>query len=52
MLCSASVNALQIVFTNSSYGSTAKWEACQIFKREEIVGEHLAVTSVTKWPLL
>jgi len=51
MLCSASVNALQIVFSNSSYGSTAKWETCQIFKRGETVGVHLAVTSVTKRPL-
>ena len=30
MLCSASVNALQILFCNSSYESTAKWETCQI----------------------
>jgi len=34
MLCSASVNALQIVFSNSSYESTAKWETCQIFKED------------------
>jgi hypothetical protein len=33
MLCSASVNALQIVFSKSSYESTAKWESCQILKR-------------------
>jgi len=31
-LFSASVNALQIVFSNSSYESSAQWETCQIFK--------------------
>ena len=44
---SASVSALQIVFSNSLYESTAKWEASQIFK-EDIVGAHLAGASVTK----
>ena len=28
VLCSASVSALQIVFSNSSYGNTAKWDTC------------------------
>jgi len=32
MLCSGSVSALQIVFSNSLCESTAKWEPCQIFK--------------------
>jgi len=51
MLCSASVSALQIVFSNSSYASTAKWETGQILN-EEIADEHLAGASVTKGPLL
>ena len=37
MLCSASVNALQIVFIKSSYESTAKWETCQIFKEDRLL---------------
>jgi hypothetical protein len=37
MLCSASVIALQIVFSNSSYERTAKWETCQIFKEERLL---------------
>jgi hypothetical protein len=37
MLCSASVNALQTVFSNSSYESTAKWETCQIFKEDGLL---------------
>ena len=36
-LCSASVNALQIVFSNSVYESSAKWETCQIFKEDRQV---------------
>ena len=32
MLCSASVSALQIVFSNSLCENTAKWETSQIFK--------------------
>jgi hypothetical protein len=32
VLCSASVSALQIVFSDSLYESTAKWETYQIFK--------------------
>jgi hypothetical protein len=36
-LCSASVSALEIVFCNSSYESTAKWETCQIFKDETLL---------------
>ena len=34
VLCSASVSALQIVFSNSSYECTAKWETCQILKED------------------
>ena len=45
MLCSASVSALRIVFGNSSYESSAKWETGQT------VGVCLAVASVTKRPL-
>jgi hypothetical protein len=37
MLCSASVNALQIVFSNSSYESAAKWRTCQIFKKDRLL---------------
>jgi len=33
MLCSASVNALQIVFSNSLHESTAKWETNSFSKR-------------------
>ena len=36
-LCSASVNALQFVFSNSSYESTAKWETWQIFKEDRLL---------------
>jgi len=32
---SVNVNALQIVFSNSSCESTAKWETCQIFQRTD-----------------
>jgi hypothetical protein len=47
--CNASVNAVQIVFSDSSNESTAKWEACQIFKdNKQIVGARLASTSVKK----
>jgi hypothetical protein len=31
-LGSASVNEFKIVFSNSSYGSTSKWESLQIFE--------------------
>jgi len=34
VLCTASVNTLQIVFSNSSYDSSAKLETRQIFKEE------------------
>ena len=37
VLCSASVSALQIVFNNSLYESTAKWEASQIFKEDRLL---------------
>ena len=37
MLCSAIVNALQIMFCNSSFESTAKWETCQIFKVDRLL---------------
>ena len=43
----ASVNRLQIVFSNSLYESTAKWETYQIF-RGQLVGAHLAGASVTE----
>ena len=36
-LCSASVNALQIAFSNSSYESSAKWETFQIFKEDRFL---------------
>jgi hypothetical protein len=44
-LRSASVSALQTVFSNSSYESTSKWETSQT------VGARLAAASVTKRPL-
>jgi len=37
VLCSASVNALQIVFSNSLYEGTAKWETSQIFKEVRLL---------------
>jgi hypothetical protein len=37
-LCSASVSALQIVFSDSSYESNAKCESGQIFQKGHIVG--------------
>jgi len=36
-MCSASVNALKIVFSNSLYGSTEKWETCLIFKEGRLM---------------
>ena len=49
MLCSASVSALQIVFSNSSYESIAKWETCQILKEDRLLVrvllEHLTKTA-------
>jgi hypothetical protein len=36
-LFSASVIALQIVFSNSSYESSAQWETCQIFKEGRLL---------------
>ena len=48
VLCSASVNRLQIVFSNSLYESTAKWETNSYFQRGQIVGAPLAGASVTK----
>ena len=36
-LFSASVNALQIVFNNSSYKSSTKWETCRIFKEGRLL---------------
>jgi len=47
VLYSVSVNALQIVFCDSLYESTAKWETSQIF-RGQIVDAHLVGASVTK----
>jgi hypothetical protein len=37
VLCSASVNALHIVFSNSLYESTAKWETSEILKDRLLV---------------
>jgi hypothetical protein len=37
VLRSVSVNALQIVLSNSLYESTAKWETCQIFKYDRLL---------------
>jgi len=37
VLCSASANALQIVFRDSLYESTAKWETYQIFKEVRLL---------------
>ena len=51
-LCSASVNALQIVFSNSWYGSTVEWKPCPDFQRGQIVGKHLAGASGTKMTTL
>jgi len=36
-LCIASVNALQTVFSNSSYEITAIWETIQILKEERLL---------------
>jgi hypothetical protein len=46
----ASSSALQVMFSNGSYESTAKWETCQIFK-EDILVARLVVVSVNKMPL-
>ena len=35
VLCSASVSALQIVFSNSVYESTAKWKTVRVSKRTD-----------------
>ena len=37
VLCSASVSALQIVFSNRLYDGIAKWETCQIFKEDRLL---------------
>ena len=37
VLCSASVNALQIVSSNSLYESTEKWKTSQIFKEDRLL---------------
>jgi hypothetical protein len=36
-MCSASVNALQIVFSKNLYEGTAKWETCKIFKEDRLL---------------
>jgi predicted transcriptional regulator len=50
-LCSASVSALYIAFSNGSYESSAKWETLE-FQREQIVGARLAGASVIKTAIL
>ena len=52
LLHSVNVSALQIVFSNSSCESTAKWEYSQIFQIGQMVGAHLAGASVTKMATL
>jgi len=37
MMMSASVSALQIVFSNCLYKSTAKSETCQFFKEDTLL---------------
>jgi len=37
VLCSASVIALQIVFSNSLYESIVKWETSEIFKEDRLL---------------
>jgi hypothetical protein len=49
-LCSASVSALQVVFSDSLYESTAEWEDCQIFREDRLLVRSLAAASVTKRP--
>ena len=44
-LCSANVNVLEIVFRNSSYESTTKWETCHIFKEGRLL------VSVYNWSI-
>jgi len=36
-MCSASVNALQIVFSISLYESAEKWETCLILKKDKLM---------------
>ena len=45
---SASVSALQIVFSNSLYESIAQWENLSDFQRDQIFGASLAAASVTE----
>jgi hypothetical protein len=37
LCCVVSDSALQFVFSNSLYGSTAKWEISQIFKEDRLL---------------
>ena len=37
VLCSASVSALQIVFSNSLYESTDKWETSQLIREDRLL---------------
>jgi len=37
VLCSASVSALQIVFSNSLYERNAKWDTSQIFEEDRLL---------------
>jgi len=48
VLCSASVSALQIVFSNSLYESTGQMGDFSAYQRGQIVGVHLAGASLTK----
>jgi len=52
VLYSASVSALQIVFSDSLYESTAKWDTSQIFKEVRLLMHVLTGASVTKMATL
>ena len=36
-VCSVSVSAFRIVFSNNLYESTAKWETCQILREDRLL---------------
>ena len=50
-LCSASVSALQIMFSDSLYEKYCKMGEQSHFQKGQIVGARSAATSLTKWPL-